>query len=45
MWIAELIEYLRTALKLPPKQIQSYLATLHKLLISVGEMVALTHAA
>jgi transposase len=42
--IASLVSYLRTALRLPFRAIQSYLATLHGLQLSVGELVELTHA-
>jgi len=42
--IASLVSYLRTTLRLPFRAIQSYLATLHGLQLSVGELVELTHA-
>ncbi len=42
--VASLVSYLRTALRLPVRAIQSYLATLHNLRLSVGEIVELTHA-
>jgi transposase len=42
--IASLVSYLRTTLRLPFRGIQRYLATLHSLQLSVGELVALTHA-
>ncbi len=42
--IASLVSYLRTTLRLPVRAIQAYLATLHNLELSVGEIVALTHA-
>ncbi len=42
--IASLVSYLRTTLRLPLRAIQSYLATLHALQLSVGELVELTHA-
>lgn len=42
--IASLVSYLRTTLRLPFRAIQSYLATLHSLQLSVGELVELTHA-
>jgi len=42
--IASLVGYLRTTLRLPFRAIQSYLATLHGLQMSVGELVELTHA-
>ena len=38
-----LVSYLRTTLRLPFRGIQSYLATLHNLQSSVGELVELTH--
>jgi len=42
--IASLVVYLRTTLRLTVRQVQEYLATLHHLQISVGEIVELTHA-
>jgi transposase len=42
--IASLVSYLHTTLRLPFRAIQSYLATLHGLQMSVGEVVELTHA-
>jgi transposase len=42
--IASLVSYLRTTLRLPFRAIQSYLATLHGLQLSVGEVVELCHA-
>jgi len=42
--IASLVSYLRTTLRLPVRAIQAYLETLHNLRLSVGEIVALTHA-
>jgi transposase len=42
--VASLVSYLRTSLRLPFRAIQAYLATLHRLRLSVGELVALTHA-
>jgi transposase len=42
--VASLVSYLRTTLRLPFRAIQSYLATLHTLQVSVGEIVELTHA-
>ena len=42
--VASLVSYLRTTLRLPFRLIQSYLATLHHLSLSVGELVELTHA-
>lgn len=41
--IAALIVYLRTTLRLPVRQIQEYLRTLHNLELSSGEIVELTH--
>ncbi len=41
--VASVIAYLRTVLRLPVRQIQAYLLTLHGLKISVGEMVELLH--
>lgn len=43
--IASLVAYLRTTLRLPVRQVQGYLETLHNLRLSVGEIVELTHAA
>lgn len=42
--VAALVAYLRTTLRLPVRQVQSYLATLHDLRLSVGEIVELAHA-
>lgn len=42
--VAALVAYLRTTLRLPVRQVQSYLATLHGLQLSVGEIVELAHA-
>jgi transposase len=42
--VAALVAYLRTALRLPVGQVQTYLATLHALHLSSGEIVALAHA-
>lgn len=42
--VASLVSYLRTTLRLPFRAIQSYLATLHSLQLSLGEIVELTHA-
>jgi len=42
--VASLVSYLRTTLRLPFRAIQSYLATLHNLQLSLGEIVELTHA-
>ena len=42
--VASLVSYLRTTLRLPFRAIQSYLATLHGLQLSIGELVELTHA-
>src|SRR5947209_19535030 len=41
MKITSLIAYLRTVMRLPLRQIQAYLATLHGLKISVGELAEL----
>lgn len=41
--VASLVSYLRTTLRLPFRAIQSYLATLHSLQLSLGEIVELTH--
>ena len=41
--IAALVVYLRTKLRLPIRQIQEYLRTLHALELSIGEIVELTH--
>jgi transposase len=41
--VAALVAYLRTTLRLPVRQVQSYLATLHELHLSVGEIVELGH--
>ena len=41
--VAALVAYLRTTLRLPVRQIQTYLATLHGLRISVGEIIELGH--
>jgi len=41
--IASLVAYLRTTLRLPVRQVQKYLATLHALQLSIGEIVELTH--
>ena len=41
--IASLVVYLRTTLRLPVRQVQHYLATLHDLQLSVGEIVELAH--
>ena len=43
--ITSLIAYLRTVMRLPVRQIQSYLATLHGLKISAGEIIELLHRA
>ena len=40
--IASLIAYLRTVMRLPVRQIQAYLASLHGLSISSGEIIGLT---
>ncbi len=41
--VAALVSYLRTSLRLPVRQVQAYLATLHQLRLSVGEIVELSH--
>lgn len=41
--IASLVAHLRTALRLPVRAIQRYLADLHGLRVSVGELVELLH--
>ena len=41
--ITSLIAYLRTVMRLPLRQIQAYLATLHGLKVSVGELAELLH--
>ena len=41
--VAALVAYLRTTLRLPVRQVQTYLATLHDLQLSVGEIVELAH--
>jgi transposase len=41
--VAALVAYLRTTLRLPVRQVQTYLATLHDLHLSVGEIVELAH--
>jgi transposase len=41
--VAALVAYLRTTLRLPVRQVQTYLATLHALQLSVGEIVELAH--
>src|SRR5215207_8673078 len=41
--IASLIAYLRTSLRLPIRRIQAYLASLHQLLLSTGELVEVLH--
>lgn len=41
--VASLVAYLRTTLRLPVRQVQAYLATLHRLELSVGEIVELCH--
>ncbi len=39
--LASLVAYLRTSLRLPVRTVQSYLETVHKLTVSVGEIVYL----
>lgn len=41
--IASLIAYLRTVLRLPIRQIQQYLRSLHRLSVSAGEVVEMLH--
>ena len=41
--IASLVAHLRTSLRLPQRSIQRYLADLHGLRVSVGELVELLH--
>jgi hypothetical protein len=41
--VAALVAYLRTTLRLPVRQVQTYLATLHELYPSVDEIVELAH--
>jgi hypothetical protein len=41
--VGALVAYLRTTLRLPVRQVQSYLATLHALHLSIGEIVELAH--
>ncbi len=41
--IATLVSYLRTSLRLTIRQIQTYLDTLHRLQLSIGEITELTH--
>ena len=41
--ITSLIAYLRTVMRLPLRQIQAYLASLHGLKVSVGEIAELLH--
>jgi hypothetical protein len=43
--ITSLVVYLRTTMRLPVRMIRTYLATLHGLELSVGEIQALTHGA
>jgi transposase len=40
---ASLIAYLRTSVRLPIRRIQAYLASLHQLLLSTGELVEVLH--
>jgi transposase len=42
--VASLVSYLRTTLRLPVREVQAYLETLHNLHLSVGEIVELVHA-
>jgi len=41
--ISTMIAYLRTVMRLPIRQVQSYLQTLHGLRVSVGEIVEIGH--
>jgi hypothetical protein len=41
--VAALVAYLRTTLRLPVRQVQTYLTTLHQLRLSVGAIVELGH--
>jgi transposase len=41
--VAALVAYLRTTLRLPVRPVQTYLATLHQLYLSVGEIIELAH--
>jgi transposase len=41
--VAALVAYLRTTLRLPVRQVQTYLVALHELQLSVGEIVELAH--
>jgi len=41
--VASLVTYLRTTLRLPVRQVQEYLATMHRLSLSIGEIVELMH--
>jgi len=41
--IASLIAYVRTVMRLPVRHIQAYLASLHGLSISSGEIIGLVH--
>jgi len=41
--IASLIAYLRTTLRLPIRRIRTYLQTIHRLTLSIGEIVELLH--
>jgi hypothetical protein len=43
--IASLITYLRTVMRLPVRQIQAYLASLHGLKISSGQIIGLAQRA
>jgi Transposase IS66 family len=43
--LTSVMAYLRTVMRLPVRQIQAYLATLHGLKISSGEIVELLHRA
>lgn len=41
--ISTMIAYFRTVMRLPIRQVQSYLQTLHGLRVSVGEIVEIRH--
>jgi hypothetical protein len=41
--VASLIAYLRTSLRLPIRRLQAYLRTVHRLVLSAGEIVELLH--
>jgi transposase len=41
--VASLVSYLRTTLRLPVRQVQGYLTSVHQLSLSIGEIVELMH--